>query len=120
MAGETFLQVPPILETDPRKPPENQSSELPWLIQLGCEANPPRDQFLKLLPMQATKPASALVRRALASAVLRIGHQHRLGILEGLLSHSEDAQDHNLPLMYWYGLESILDVDSGRALEIAS
>jgi len=31
-----------------------------------------------------------------------------------LLTHGEDAQDHNLPLMYWYALEQRV-----RALQVA-
>ena len=26
----------------------------------------------------------------------------------GLVSHAEDADDHNLPLMYWYAAESLV------------
>ena len=50
---------------------------------------------------------SPVVRLYLASAVQRLPVEQRADILAGLLSHSEDATDHNLPLMYWYGLESI-------------
>ena len=43
----------------------------------------------------------------------------RWDILEGLLSHAEDANDHNLPLMYWYAAEPLADVDKSRALALA-
>ena len=35
------------------------------------------------------------------------------------LSHSEDADDHNLPLMYWYAIEPLADVGPARALALA-
>src|SRR5262249_37334451 len=40
-------------------------------------------------------------------------------IAESLLSHAEDADDHNLPLMYWYAIEPLADVDPARALALA-
>ena len=40
-------------------------------------------------------------------------------ILEALTHHAEDATDHNLPLMYWYAMEPLADVDPPRALALA-
>src|SRR5262249_29242065 len=36
------------------------------------------------------------------------------------LDHPEDVEDHNLPLMYWYALEPLTDVDPAQALEVAT
>jgi putative heme-binding domain-containing protein len=36
------------------------------------------------------------------------------------LTHAEDASDHNLPLMIWYGLEPVVAGDPQRALQLAS
>jgi hypothetical protein len=41
-------------------------------------------------------------------------------VAEGLLSHSEDAKDPNLPLMIWYGIEPLVSADSKRAVALAA
>ena len=38
--------------------------------------------------------------------------------LTGLLARAEDANDHNLPNMYWYAAESSVGSDNGRALKL--
>ena len=44
----------------------------------------------------------------------------RWDILDGLLGHSEDVSDHNLPLMDWYAAEPLAAVDARRALRLAA
>lgn len=63
------------------------------------------------------KPAS--VRLAIAAVLQRIPLESRWGILQALTSHSADAADHNLPLMYWYAMEPLADADPARALALA-
>ena len=60
--------------------------------------------------------ASALQR----PAMLKRPALERSPILSGLLSHSEDFTDHNLPLMYWYALEALAESDPERMLARAS
>ena len=36
-----------------------------------------------------------------------------------LIAHGEDAEDHNLPLMIWYGMEPLVPQDPARALHLA-
>jgi putative heme-binding domain-containing protein len=60
-----------------------------------------------------------MLRLAIASALEKIPAEQRWPILEALLSHTEDAKDHNLPHMYWYALEPLTDVDPKRALALA-
>src|SRR5262249_53620463 len=43
----------------------------------------------------------------------------RWKVLEALTAHHEDATDHNLPLMYWYAMEPLAEVDPPRALALA-
>lgn len=62
---------------------------------------------------------SPIVRLALASTLSRTPLADRWTILEGLITHEEDAKDHNLPLMYWYAMEPLADVDPARALALA-
>ncbi|YCM44630.1 PVC-type heme-binding CxxCH protein [Verrucomicrobiaceae bacterium 227] len=50
---------------------------------------------------------SPYVRLALASALQRVPLGRRAAIAKSLLAHVEDANDHNLPLMLWYGIEEL-------------
>jgi putative membrane-bound dehydrogenase-like protein len=60
---------------------------------------------------------SGLVRLALASTLQRLAVPQRLELAAALLSREEDAQDHNLPLLIWYGLIPVGDSDpSGLAM----
>ncbi len=62
---------------------------------------------------------SPVVRLYLASAAQSIAPMHRWELLQALTSHTVDADDHNLPLMYWYAAEPLADVDATRALTLA-
>jgi len=57
-------------------------------------------------------------RLLIASLLQRFPAERRWTILESLCSHAEDAADHNLPLMYWYAMEPLADVDPKRALAL--
>src|SRR5690606_28623373 len=46
--------------------------------------------------------------------------EQRWDILNGLVSHSADREDHNLPLMYWYAAEPLAELDPDKALELAA
>jgi len=78
-----------------------------WTIQLACEDKKPSDALLKEFARMAREDQSPVVRLYLASALQRLPLAQRGEILEGLLSHAEDATDPNLPLMYWYAAEPI-------------
>ena len=41
-------------------------------------------------------------------------------IIQGLLTHDEDAQDHNLPKMIWFGFEPMVEKNADRALALAA
>ena len=91
-----------------------------WMIQLSTEKGPPtnaiRDRFAEL----AKNDPSPIVRLYLASALQRLPLEDRWEILAGLVGHSEDVSDPNLPLMYWYAAEPLAAVDARRALRLAS
>ena len=57
-----------------------------------------------------------LVRLTLASTLQRLPLRHRVGMAAELSSHAVDADDHNLPLMVWYGL---MPVAESHAVELA-
>ena len=59
----------------------------------------------------ARSDSSGLVRLTLASTIQRLPTEQRLQLASALMSRSEDAEDHNLPLLVWYGLIPVADVD---------
>ena len=69
--------------------------------------------------LASSKSATAKIRLSVASLLQSIPVSNRWSILEHLTSHPEDASDHNLPLMYWYAMEPLADVDPERALALA-
>ncbi|MBM3998623.1 MAG: DUF1080 domain-containing protein [Planctomycetes bacterium] len=97
-----------------------------WAVQLMLErfaaespgAAPPAP-FLDRLAAMSRDDESPIVRLYLASAAQRLPLDARWTILEGLARHAADAEDPNLPLMYWYAAEPLADVDTSRALAFA-
>jgi putative heme-binding domain-containing protein len=74
------------------------------------EAQPPADLVAEFTRM-AREDQSGLVRLTLASTLQRLPVSSRAGIAGPLLAHPEDAQDHNLPMLVWYGLIPLADHD---------
>ncbi len=66
---------------------------------------------LKKLTGLAQTDSSGLVRLALASTLQRLPTALRSRLAAPLMAHREDANDHNLPLLIWYGLIPLGDVD---------
>lgn len=77
------------------------------LVDLGETTKP---AFVAL----AEREPSARVRLTLASALQKIPLAARAAVAAGLLNHGEDANDHNLPLMLWYGIEPLAAAPAGR------
>jgi putative heme-binding domain-containing protein len=94
-----------------------------WAVQLAMNKfAPDSDRFPDLLVRlteMAKGESSPMVRLYLASALQRMPGKDRWKIAGSLLTHAEDADDHNLPLMYWYAIEPLADVDPARALALA-
>ena len=82
-----------------------------WAIRLLTDNPAPvlsssaSQKFVQL----AKSDPSATVRLALASALQRMPAAPRAEVAAPLLAHAEDAGDHNLPLMLWYGIEPLAD-----------
>ncbi len=91
-----------------------------WVIQLELEDGdaiaPLREELAKL----AQSDPSPVVRLYLASALQRLPLDRRWGIAESLATHAEDADDHNLPLLDWYGIEPLVPANPPRALALAN
>lgn len=90
-----------------------------WAIQLLAEDKNLSDAAIKQFADMAHNDSSALVRLYLASAIQRTEPEQRWDILDGLLQHAEDKDDHNLPLMLWYAAEPLVKVDMNRAVDLA-
>lgn len=96
-----------------------------WAVQLALEDpkddNPQmRAALLMDLAGWAKKDPSPLVRLYIAAGLQRLPASARWETFENLLAHAEDANDHNLPLMYWYAAEPLAAEDPGRALDLAA
>jgi putative membrane-bound dehydrogenase-like protein len=89
-----------------------------WGIQLACEQRSITSNLLKEFATLA-RDQSPVVRLYLASALQRLPVEDRWEVVEGLLAHSEDADDHNLPLMVWYAAEPLATKDFNRALAMS-
>jgi putative membrane-bound dehydrogenase-like protein len=63
---------------------------------------------------------SGLVRLVLASTLQRIPPADRPQLAAALLSRAQDANDHNLPKLIWYGLASLVDTDPQSLVPLAA
>ncbi len=81
-----------------------------WLLDTTASVRPagadkvPVDDTLKEMVRLARAEKSALVRLVLASTLQRLPVDRRAELAAVLVTHEEDAADHNIPLMVWYGL----------------
>jgi putative membrane-bound dehydrogenase-like protein len=91
-----------------------------WTIQLAAERGVPVSPILSRFGELSRSDPSPLVRLYLASVLQRLPLGERWPIVEGLAAHGEDAGDHNLPLMIWYGAEPLAAADPARAARVAS
>ncbi|MCC6417805.1 MAG: c-type cytochrome [Gemmataceae bacterium] len=91
-----------------------------WAVRLLTDPGAPSEETLKAFVRLGREDRSGLVRLFLASALQRLPVAHRADLVEALLGHEEDANDHNLPLMLWYGVEPVAAADPARAVELAA
>jgi putative membrane-bound dehydrogenase-like protein len=82
-------------------------------------AAPDRGLVEDLVRLGRTDP-SGLVRLALASTLQRLPPGEREALATALTGRREDATDHNLPLMLWYGLIRLADTDAAALARIAT
>ncbi len=91
-----------------------------WAIQCALENKNPSQPILDRLVKMAATDSSTFVRLYLASALQRVPLDKRWSLAEALVVHETDKDDHNLPLMYWYGIEPLVPADKARALKLAA
>ena len=90
-----------------------------WAIQLELEDGVASPTFLQQMLELASDDATPVVRLSLASALQRLPLEQRWDLAEALLAHGEDAKDHNLPLVLWYGIEPLVVADPAQAIALA-
>jgi putative membrane-bound dehydrogenase-like protein len=93
-----------------------------WTIQCLLERRTPTTEIRARLSALALKDPSSVVRLYLASALQRMPLRERYFVATGLARRIEDANDPNVPLMTWYGIEPLAAGDheaASRALVLA-
>jgi putative membrane-bound dehydrogenase-like protein len=101
-----------------------------WTIQLVSESRQSIERVLREIDEQgltadpdlnemAESDPSPVVRLYLAAAAQRLPEAVRADVVRRLLQRSEDAGDHNLPLMLWYALEPLVADHPLEALQAA-
>lgn len=82
-------------------------------------ADPDPQVVRELVALARTEP-SGLVRLALASTVQRLPVARRAELAAALMARAEDAADHNLPLLLWYGLIPLAAEDPAALAALAA
>src|SRR5205807_4801845 len=78
------------------------------------------DEALPKFAKLAQSDPSPVVRLYLAAALQRLPIEKREVIAAGLIAHASDADDQNLPLMYWYGIEPLVPASGEQAVKLAA
>jgi putative membrane-bound dehydrogenase-like protein len=90
-----------------------------WGLRLLAEfSDHPDDWFQQLIEMSIGDD-SGLVRLHLASISQKLPADLRWSVLESLAMNTQDIDDHNLPLMIWYGLEPLVPSRPKAAISLA-
>ncbi|HEX9794418.1 MAG TPA: PVC-type heme-binding CxxCH protein, partial [Planctomycetota bacterium] len=90
-----------------------------WTVQLLLERGKVSARLLQRMVRLARETTSPVVRLYLASALQRMPLAQRWELAAVLVAHAEDAADHNLPYLIWYGTEALVEADPARALQLA-
>ena len=91
-----------------------------WAVQLLCEDMNPPAAALPIFASMAKTETSAVVRLYLAAALQRVDEASAWAIAEGLVSHEQDDDDHNIPKMIWFGLEPLVAKEPAKGLKLAA
>ncbi len=91
-----------------------------WAIQMLCEDLKAPANAIEIMVKLSKKDPSPVVRLYLAAALQRVETDARWKINQGLISHTEDSEDHNIPKMIWYGMEGLVDQAPDKAIALAA
>jgi putative membrane-bound dehydrogenase-like protein len=101
-------------------PLDTVMSQRPAPISGAGESLAASAAVLKEFVRLARTDLSGLVRLTLASTLQRLPVSRRADLAVALLARKEDANDHNLPLLIWYGLIPIADTDPSTLPRLAA
>jgi putative membrane-bound dehydrogenase-like protein len=87
-----------------------------WTIQLELEDRKVDEATSQKFARLAVSDPSPVVRLYLAAGIRRLPPERRIAVLEGLVSHAEDAGDPNLPPVIWYAAEALAEADLPAAV----
>ncbi len=91
-----------------------------WITEpRSAEINQQAASLLSAFREMAARDSSAAVRLTLASTLQRLPVVSRAALAEVLVAHPEDADDHNLPLMIWYGLIAVAEENCDDLVRVA-
>ena len=91
-----------------------------WAVQLLVEDRSPASAAIETFIQMARTDKSAIVRLYLASALQRLNDNARGAVAAELMMRGEDANDHNIPKMLWFGIEPLVNSNAALALERAA
>lgn len=91
-----------------------------WAIQLLCEDRSPPAAAIQKFSQLSRDDRSPVVHLYLASALQRLDPGVRWDIASGLMAHSEEVGDPNLPRMIWFGVEPLVAGNPALALDYAA
>jgi putative membrane-bound dehydrogenase-like protein len=78
-----------------------------WAVRLLTDYRDASPEALASLAEAAARDEAGLVRLELAASLQRVPDDALRRIAAGLVTHAEDAEDSNLQLMIWYGVEPL-------------
>ena len=90
-----------------------------WAIQFLTEDKNPDEDALNTMVALAEDDDSPVVRKYLAAALQRVPLDSRWALAEALVGRGEDAADHNIPLLTWFGVEPLVPLEPQRAMQLA-
>ena len=99
---------------------DSQEHVRAWAIQFELEDRAVSAAVHDRLVALAEHDNSPIVRLYVAAACQRMDPAHSWPIVEQLAKHGEDAEDHNLPQMYWYAMEPLVAQDRTRGAKLAA
>jgi hypothetical protein len=91
-----------------------------WAVRLLVDHGKASKEIVGRLTKQASQEKAAPVRLSLTSALQKLDLTQRWALAEALAAHAEDAEDANLPLLLWYGIEPLVPANPARAAELLS
>ncbi len=99
-----------ITDTDLRAAMRDTSEHVRgWGVRLAVDSAKPKNPHLEAFLRMAAEDRAPQVRLALAAALQRLSIKERLPLAQRLVARAEDAEDHHIPLMLWYGIEPLVD-----------